>query len=261
MSFEENQAIIQQFARAFNEGDLDVFDSLISRDFFNHTPVAGEQGQAEIFRQLSEDLLEALPDLQISVSDFVDEGDTCTFNATMSGNHTGGLWGAPASGNNASWTSTVVSRFADGKFAVSWPDLAVPEIIGAMRGLGIVPPPDQMDKPMPYPIVIPEILIKVVFTGQVGDKECTHLDMVKVTDSDATVCDQCVAVGDIWPALRLCLVCGFVGCCDTSKNKHMKGHYEATGHPIFRSIRLDESWVWCYEDNAMFKGAILDKYR
>jgi hypothetical protein len=40
----------------------------------------------------------------------------------------------------------------------------------------------------------------------------------------------------------------------------MKAHYEETGHPIFRSIRLDESWVWCYEDNAFFSGKILEKY-
>jgi uncharacterized UBP type Zn finger protein len=57
----------------------------------------------------------------------------------------------------------------------------------------------------------------------------------------------------------MCLTCGFVGCCDTSKNKHMKAHYEETGHPLFRSIRLQESWVWCYEDNAFFSGKILEQ--
>lgn len=71
----------------------------------------------------------------------------------------------------------------------------------------------------------------------------------------------CFDQGDNWPALRLCLICGFVGCCDTSKNKHMLNHYEETGHPIMRSIRMDEGWVWCYEDNAFFETAVLDRYR
>jgi uncharacterized UBP type Zn finger protein len=59
----------------------------------------------------------------------------------------------------------------------------------------------------------------------------------------------------------MCLVCGFVGCCDTSTNRHMVGHYEETGHPIFRSIRGDEGWVWCYADDAFFEKPILDGYR
>ncbi len=71
--------------------------------------------------------------------------------------------------------------------------------------------------------------------------------MIQVADTDVDVCQECVESGDIWPALRMCLVCGYVGCCDTSVKKHMKAHAEATGHPIMRSIRMDEGWGWCYE--------------
>jgi uncharacterized UBP type Zn finger protein len=59
----------------------------------------------------------------------------------------------------------------------------------------------------------------------------------------------------------MCLSCGYVGCCDTSKNKHMKQHYERTGHPLFRSIRLKESWVWCYEDDVFLSGKILEQFK
>jgi hypothetical protein len=38
-------------------------------------------------------------------------------------------------------------------------------------------------------------------------------------------------------------------------------HFRETGHPIMRSIRMDEGWVWCYEDDAFFEKAILDRYR
>ena len=27
-----------------------------------------------------------------------------------------------------------------------------------------------------------------------------------------------------------------------------------------RSIRMDEGWVWCYEDNAFFSGRVLENY-
>ena len=35
-------------------------------------------------------------------------------------------------------------------------------------------------------------------------------------------------MGDTWVHLRLCLTCGHVGCCDSSKNKHATKHFHAT---------------------------------
>ena len=32
-------------------------------------------------------------------------------------------------------------------------------------------------------------------------------------------------------ALRMCLTCGHVGCCDSSIGKHATKHFEETGHP------------------------------
>ncbi len=37
-------------------------------------------------------------------------------------------------------------------------------------------------------------------------------------------CEECLAIGDTWVQLRLCLTCGHVGCCDSSKNKHATYH-------------------------------------
>jgi predicted ester cyclase len=261
MSFEDKKAVIKKFVDGINRGDLEVIDQFVDRDFFNYSPPAGEETAQEVLRDLGGDLLSAFPDLEISATDFVDEGETITCTVTMSGTLTNSLWGAPGTGKHASWTSKVTSRFNNGQFAFSWRDLSVPEILKTLRQVDLVPPPDKMDQPPIYPVSMPEFLLKVVLTGQVAEKACSHLDLIQVIEPEADVCRQCVTDGDIWPALRMCLVCGFIGCCDTSKNKHMKQHYEATGHPIFRSIRLDESWVWCYEDDAFLSGRILDKYR
>jgi uncharacterized UBP type Zn finger protein len=46
----------------------------------------------------------------------------------------------------------------------------------------------------------------------------------------------------------MCLECGKVGCCDSSKNKHATKHFHETKHPLMRSIERGESWVWCYVD-------------
>jgi len=63
-------------------------------------------------------------------------------------------------------------------------------------------------------------------------------------------CEECLAMGDRWVHLRLCLECGHVGCCDSSKNKHATKHNHATQHPVIRSLEPGERWLWCYADEA-----------
>ena len=80
---------------------------------------------------------------------------------------------------------------------------------------------------------------------------CTHLDSVRITEPATHACAECVAAGDTWVHLRLCMLCGHVVCCDSSKNKHATKHYHAVGHPIVRSIEPGEDWGWCYVDEVM----------
>jgi len=78
--------------------------------------------------------------------------------------------------------------------------------------------------------------------------QCSHLDQIKIQNTDIHVCEECVKMGDTWVHLRLCLTCGHVGCCDSSKNKHATKHFRKVQHPLIRSIEPGESWVWCYID-------------
>ncbi len=79
--------------------------------------------------------------------------------------------------------------------------------------------------------------------------ECTHLDQVRdVKAHTPQGCEECLKIGDRWVHLRMCLSCGHVGCCDSSKNKHATKHFHATQHPIMRSFQPGENWGWCYID-------------
>ena len=82
---------------------------------------------------------------------------------------------------------------------------------------------------------------------------CTHLDGVRDVTPSADGCEDCLAIGDTWFHLRLCLMCGYMGCCDTSKNKHATKHFHATGHAIVRSAQPGEEWAWCYVDEIFFE--------
>ena len=79
-------------------------------------------------------------------------------------------------------------------------------------------------------------------------KACSHRDLIQPVTGNTTGCEECMQTGDTWVHLRLCMICGHVGCCDNSKNKHASKHYQETGHPIIRSFQPGESWMWCYED-------------
>ncbi|MGE5645089.1 MAG: ubiquitin carboxyl-terminal hydrolase 14 [Acidobacteriota bacterium] len=83
------------------------------------------------------------------------------------------------------------------------------------------------------------------------DVECTHLDQIKKTEASTHICEECVKAGDTWVHLRMCLICGHVGCCDSSKNKHATRHFHETKHPLIRSIEPGERWVWCYVDQLV----------
>jgi hypothetical protein len=71
--------------------------------------------------------------------------------------------------------------------------------------------------------------------------------------------------GERWIGLRLCLVCGHVGCCDDSKNTHATKHFQATGHPLIRSLEPGDRWGWCYVDKKLFDpmpgGGIFSRLR
>ena len=87
---------------------------------------------------------------------------------------------------------------------------------------------------------------------------CTHLDQVRdVEPRTPRGCEECLRTNSWWVHLRLCLVCGHVGCCDGSPNKHATKHFHATRHPIMKSIEPGEDWGWCYVDELIIEPAPL----
>ncbi len=83
-------------------------------------------------------------------------------------------------------------------------------------------------------------------------EECTHLDQVREVTPSADGCEDCLAIGDTWVHLRMCLICGHVGCCDSSKNRHATKHFRDTGHPVMKSVEPGDDWAFCYIDKIYF---------
>ncbi len=86
-----------------------------------------------------------------------------------------------------------------------------------------------------------------------NDQLCDHLIKAPKDTQPKTPlgCEECLQTHDEWVHLRLCLTCGHVGCCDSSKNKHATKHFHDTKHPVIQSFQPGEHWRWCYIDELM----------
>lgn len=86
--------------------------------------------------------------------------------------------------------------------------------------------------------------------------ECTHITSPYITyvtlPPGNLRCEECAYKGTSWVSLRMCTLCGHVGCCDESPNRHAAAHHDSTGHPIVKSAEPGQEWYWCYVDKVAF---------
>lgn len=85
--------------------------------------------------------------------------------------------------------------------------------------------------------------------------ECTHIETA-IRRMDIPLgsrqCEECVRTGGTWVELRMCTMCGHMGCCDSSPGRHATAHFHNTGHPIIKSAEFGQDWLWCYRDELAF---------
>ena len=49
---------------------------------------------------------------------------------------------------------------------------------------------------------------------------CEHFRDIEPVTPASGGCEDCLAIGATWTELRVCLVCGHVGCCEDSEHAH-----------------------------------------
>lgn len=87
----------------------------------------------------------------------------------------------------------------------------------------------------------------LVATGAGEGGSCEELRSHPAVGTPAgAFCRRCEEEGLRPVALRQCLVCGQVACCDSSPGRHATEHFHRTGHPVIQSAEPGETWRWCY---------------
>lgn len=102
------------------------------------------------------------------------------------------------------------------------------------------------------------VVLETVFDERAEKEEfgehlesCAHSGEMRVyqpRNSSYDGCEDCIKNNYKWVHLRLCLSCGYVGCCNSSVHNHAEKHFHATTHPVIASLEAAESWAWCYVD-------------
>ena len=80
---------------------------------------------------------------------------------------------------------------------------------------------------------------------------CDHLESAVDVAPRSAGCEECEAEGKAWVELRVCLICGIVGCCDDSDGRHARAHHRSTGHAQIASIEPGAQWAYCYSDDVV----------
>jgi CPA1 family monovalent cation:H+ antiporter len=92
-----------------------------------------------------------------------------------------------------------------------------------------------------------------VATPEAPTGTCAHLEQAphEIDPLGSVVCEDCIREGTRTVHLRVCLICGKVGCCDSSPGRHAERHAHREEHAVMRSMEPGESWRWCYVDERI----------
>ncbi len=94
-------------------------------------------------------------------------------------------------------------------------------------------------------------LYGLMASGQIDPTICSHIHLANNVKCNSIGCEDCLRDNIDYLNIRICLICGHVGCCDDSPARHATKHFEETGHPLVQSFNPGETWVYCYLDDAI----------
>jgi predicted ester cyclase len=123
----------------FNAGNLSVADAVTSPDFAEHQDFGPDHAPgAEGVRAVIASLRRAFSDFHLRIEDIVVSGDTAWARMTATGTHDGPFMGHAPTGRAMRADVFDVIRVADGRMVEHW---GVPDRLGVLRDLGLLPPP------------------------------------------------------------------------------------------------------------------------
>jgi predicted ester cyclase len=122
MSAEAIKNVVRHFnLEVIQGGDRQAFEALLATDFVNRSAPAGTpNGPESMWNTFQNVLRPALSNLVVDIHDQIAEGDRVTTRKTISGIHTGELFGVPATGKAVSIDVIDIVRVQNGQYSEHW---------------------------------------------------------------------------------------------------------------------------------------------
>ena len=134
-----NKATFTRFHDAVNSGSAEIIskmiDELVEPDATIRTPVPLDVTGAEALKHVWAVLLQAFPDLHLTVEDMIAEGDKLVVRNTVAGTHLGEYMGLPPTGKSVVYNEIFIFRFEGGRVAETW---GVVDVLSQMKQLGVI---------------------------------------------------------------------------------------------------------------------------
>jgi steroid delta-isomerase-like uncharacterized protein len=129
--------IRRYFEELFNQGRVELVPELLHAEYVNHSPGSpdlplGRDGVTIVVKALRE----GMPDLRYTIEDMVVGSDAVAVRATLTGTHTGSLFGMAPSGKSVRVSQMTIERFRDGQIVSHHRQT---DDLSMLRQLGVLP--------------------------------------------------------------------------------------------------------------------------
>lgn len=135
----DTEAVVREFIRAvWNGEDADAIDDLTTDDFALHQLVAEEDHDRAGFRSFQAQMLDAMPDFDLTIEDLVVDGDAAIAHVTMRGTPEKPMQALQPTGESFAVNAFHRYRVEDGRIAEVW---VMADALSTLNQLGLFPPP------------------------------------------------------------------------------------------------------------------------
>ena len=117
----EKKVLADKYVEAWNEGNLSLFDELLSPEIVRHTvDIYEDIIGIEAFKEYVTSMRTSFPDFNATLDELIIKGDNIVARWTVTGTNTGPFNEMPPTGKKVKYSGVNISHVIDGKLIEEW---------------------------------------------------------------------------------------------------------------------------------------------
>lgn len=135
MNLTKNKSIIAEFDKTVIEQyNPTALEALVSNHVINHAAQPGAPNGKDSFHHFLTALHTGLSDIKVTILRQIAENDLVVTHKSISGTHTGHLFGIPPTNKPLSFEAIEIIRLENGKYAEHWVQSNMATTLGSLKG-------------------------------------------------------------------------------------------------------------------------------